>query len=64
MEEQPSGGAATQQAILLSVVMIGGIFVTALIAGYAIFGQLLVTTGSLNALNSMTFYRSSRRFSR
>jgi hypothetical protein len=35
--------------------MVGGIFVTALIAGYAIFaifGQLLDTRGSLNTLNN------------
>jgi hypothetical protein len=54
MEKQLSGGAATRQTILLSVVMVGGILVTALIAGYAIFamfGQLLDTTGSLNTLN-------------
>jgi hypothetical protein len=55
MEKQLSGGAATRQTILLSLVVIGGIFVTALIAGYAIFaifGQLLDTTGSLNTLNN------------
>ena len=55
MEKQLSGGAATRQTILLSVVMIGGIFVTSIIASYAIFaifGQLLDTTGSTNTLNN------------
>jgi hypothetical protein len=55
MEKQLSSGAATRQTILLSIVMMGGILVTAVIAGYAIFaifGQLLDTTGSLNTLNN------------
>jgi hypothetical protein len=55
MEKQLSSGAATRETILFSVVMIGGILVTAVIAGYAIFaifGQLLDTTGSLNTLNN------------
>lgn len=55
MEKQLSGGAATRQTILLSAAVVGGIFVTALIAGYAIFAifsQLLDTTGSINTLNN------------
>ena len=55
MEKQLSGQAATRQAALLSVGMIVALLVTALIAGYAIFaifGQLLDTTGSINTLNN------------
>lgn len=55
MEKQLSGGAATRQTILLGAAMVGGIVVTALIAGYAIFAifsQLLDTTGSINTLNN------------
>ena len=55
MEKQLSGQAATRQAALLSVAMIAALVVTALIAGYAIFaifGQLLDTTGSINTLNN------------
>jgi hypothetical protein len=55
MEKQLAAGAATREAAMLSVAMIAGIFVTALIAGYAIFaifGQLLDTTGSMNTLNN------------
>ena len=55
MEKQLSGPAATRQAALLSVAMIAALVVTALIAGYAIFaifGQLLDTTGSINTLNN------------
>ena len=55
MEKQLSGQAATRQAALLSIVMVAAILVTALIAGYAIFaifGQLLDTTGSINTLNN------------
>jgi hypothetical protein len=55
MEKQLSSGAATRQTVLLSVAMIGGILITAVIAGYAIFaifGQLLDTTGSINTLNN------------
>jgi hypothetical protein len=40
---------------LLSVAMIAALVVTAVIAGYAIFaifGQLLDTTGSINTLNN------------
>lgn len=54
MEKQLSAGTATRQAALLSLAMIAALFVTALIAGYAIFaifGQLLDTTGSINTLN-------------
>jgi len=55
MEKQLSGRAATRQAALLSVAMIAALVVTALIAGYAIFaifGQLLDSTGSINTLNN------------
>src|SRR5947207_11817676 len=55
MEKQMSGRAATRQAALLSLAMIAALLVTALIAGYAIFaifGQLLETTGSINTLNN------------
>jgi hypothetical protein len=55
MEKQLSGQAATRQAALLSVAMIVALAVTAIIAGYAIFaifGQLLDTTGSINTLNN------------
>src|SRR5256885_15981207 len=54
MEKQLSGQAATRQAALLSLAMVAALLVTALIAGYAIFaifGQLLETTGSINTLN-------------
>jgi F0F1-type ATP synthase assembly protein I len=55
MEKQLSTQAATRQAALLSLAMIAALLVTALIAGYAIFaifGQLLETTGSINTLNN------------
>lgn len=55
MEKQLSSQAATRQAALLSLGMIGALVVTALIAGYAIFaifGQLLENTGSINTLNN------------
>jgi hypothetical protein len=55
MEKQLSGQAATRQAALLSVGMIAALIVTAFIAGYAIFaifGQLLEGTGSINTLNN------------
>jgi hypothetical protein len=55
MEKQLSGGAATRQAAVLSIAMVAALIVTALIAGYAIFaifGQLLDTTGSINTLNN------------
>jgi hypothetical protein len=55
MEKQLSGQAATRQAALLSLAMMAALLVTALIAGYAIFaifGQLLDTTGSINTLNN------------
>jgi hypothetical protein len=54
MEKQLSGQAATRQAAMLSLAMAAALVVTALIAGYAIFavfGQLLETTGSINTLN-------------
>src|SRR2546430_5125226 len=55
MEKQISGQAATRQTALLSLAMVAALIVTALIAGYAIFavfGQLLDTTGSINTLNN------------
>jgi len=55
MEKQLSGQAATRQAALLSVAMVVALVVTAVIAGYAIFaifGQLLDSTGSINTLNN------------
>jgi hypothetical protein len=55
MEKQLSGQAATRQAALLSIGMIAALLATALIAGYAIFavfGQLLETSGSINTLNN------------
>src|SRR6266481_1932227 len=55
MEKQLSSQAATRQAALLSLAMIAALLVTAVIAGYAIFaifGQLLETTGSINTLNN------------
>jgi len=54
MEKQISRQAATRQTALLSLAMVAALVVTALIAGYAIFaifGQLLDTTGSINTLN-------------
>jgi hypothetical protein len=55
MEKQLSREAATRETALLSVAMVVALLVTALIAGYAIFavfGQLLDTTGSINTLNN------------
>jgi len=55
MERQISGQTATRQTALLSLAMIAALVVTALIAGYAvyaIFGQLLESTGSINTLNN------------
>src|SRR5207247_9441112 len=55
MEKQLSSQAATRQAALLSVAMIAALVVTAVIAGYAIFAifaQLVDTTGSINTLNN------------
>jgi hypothetical protein len=55
MEKQLSRGAATRQTALLSLAMISALVITALIAGYAIFaifGQLLEGTGSINTLNN------------
>ena len=55
MEKQLSGQAATRQTALLSLAMMTALIATALIAGYAIFaifGQLLDTTGSINSLNN------------
>jgi hypothetical protein len=55
MEKQLSRRAATRQAALLALAMVAALVVTALIAGYAvfaIFGQLLDTTGSINKLNN------------
>jgi hypothetical protein len=55
MEKQLSGQAATRQAALLTIAMIAALVITAVIAGYAIFaifGQLLEGTGSINTLNN------------
>jgi hypothetical protein len=55
MEKQLSRESATRQTALLSLAMVAALAVTALIAGYAIFaifGQLLDTTGSINTLNN------------
>ena len=55
MEKQLSGSAATRQTALLTLAMIAAVIVTAVIAGYAIFavfGQLLDSTGSINTLNN------------
>lgn len=55
MEKQLSRESATKQTALLSLVMIAALIVTAVIAGYAIFavfGQLLEGTGSINTLNN------------
>jgi hypothetical protein len=55
MENQLSRGAATRQTALLSLAMIAALLITALIAGYAIFaifGQILEGTGSINTLNN------------
>jgi hypothetical protein len=55
MEKQLSRQAATRQAAMLSLAMIAALLVTALIAGYAIFaifGQLLEGTGSINTLGN------------
>jgi hypothetical protein len=55
MEKQLSREAATRQTALLSLGMIAALVVTAVIAGYAIFavfGQLLEGSGSLNTLNN------------
>jgi hypothetical protein len=55
MEKQLSRGAATRQTALLSLAMIAALLITALIAGYAIFaifGQILQGTGSINTLNN------------
>ena len=55
MEKQLSRESATRQTALLSLAMIAALVVTAVIAGYAIFavfGQLLEGTGSINTLNN------------
>ena len=55
MEKQLSRQAATRETALLSLAMLAALVVTAVIAGYAIFaifGQLLDTTGSINTLNN------------
>jgi hypothetical protein len=54
-EKQLSRGAATRQTALLSLAMIAALLITAVIAGYAIFaifGQILEGTGSINTLNN------------
>ena len=55
MEKQLSGGAATRQTMLLSGAMLVALFVTAIIAGFAIFaifGSILESGGAINTLNS------------
>ncbi|MGH2470803.1 MAG: hypothetical protein ACRDG6_00135 [Candidatus Limnocylindria bacterium] len=55
MEKQLSPESAMRQTALLSLAMAAAFIVTALIAGYAIFaifGQLLDTTGSIDTLNN------------
>ena len=55
MERQLSREAATRQTVLLSGAMFVALFVTAIIAGYAIFaifGSLLESGGAINTLNS------------
>jgi len=55
MEKQLSGGAATRQTMLLSGAMLVAMFVTAIIAGFAIFaifGSILESGGAINTLNN------------
>ena len=55
MEKQLSGGAATRQTMLLSGAMLVALFITAIIAGFAIFaifGSILESGGAINTLNS------------
>jgi hypothetical protein len=55
MEKQLSRQAATRETMLLSGVLFVALFVTAIIAGYAIFaifGSLLESGGAINTLNN------------
>jgi hypothetical protein len=55
MEKQMSGQAATRETVMLSGVLLAALFVTAIIAGYAIFaifGSLLESGGAINTLNN------------
>ena len=55
MEKQLSRQAATRETMLLSSVLFIALFVTAIIAGYAIFaifGSLLESGGAINTLNN------------
>jgi hypothetical protein len=55
MEKQMSGQAATRETVMLSGVLLIALFVTAIIAGYAIFaifGSLLESGGAINTLNN------------
>jgi membrane-associated phospholipid phosphatase len=55
MERQLTREAATRQTVLLSGAMLLALFVTAIIAGYAIFaifGSLLESGGAINTLNN------------
>ena len=55
MEKQISRQAATRETMLLGGVLFIALFVTAIIAGYAIFaifGSVLESGGAINTLNS------------
>jgi len=55
MEKQLSREAATRQTMLLSGAMLVALFITAIIAGFAIFaifGSILESGGAINTLNS------------
>ena len=55
MEKQLSRQAATRETMLLGGVLFIALFVTAIIAGYAIFaifGSVLESGGAINTLNS------------
>jgi len=55
MEKQLSRQAATRETMLLGGVLFIALFVTAIIAGYAIFaifGSLLESGGAINTLNN------------
>jgi hypothetical protein len=50
-----SGQAATRETVMLSGVLLIALFITAIIAGYAIFaifGSLLESGGAINTLNN------------
>jgi hypothetical protein len=55
MEKQLTRQAATRETALLSLAIVAALVITAFIAGYAIFaifGQLLEGTGSINTLRN------------